>query len=288
MVSGSALEIIVLRENTSSRPDMLAGHGLAMLVRLPRGTFLLDTGDSAETWTNADALGVDLTEVDAVVLSHGHYDHTGGLPALIDRIGALHIIAHPAVFEPRWSARGGEHYIGPPLSAAELEATGSWLELSAEPVAVAPGVRTTGQVPRGAAPTQGEPHLMVERNGQRVEDDFVDDISVIVDAGDAVIVLTGCAHAGLINIVAHVTALMQRCPTTIIGGTHLAAAPEDQIAEIAADLYARGVRTLVPMHCTGERGFRMLRRYFTGEVAAAGTGSKITVGTDGSVTVGTI
>lgn len=287
MTAHRALEITVLRDNTASRPDVSAGHGLALLVRLPRGTFLLDTGDSDKTWTNADALGVDLTEVDAVVLSHGHYDHTDGLPALIDRIGALHIIAHPAVFEPRWSTRGGEHYIGPPLSAADLEELGCWVELSAAPVPVALGARTTGKVPRGAAPTQGEPHLMVERNGRRIEDDFADDISVIVDAGEVPIVLTGCAHAGLINIVEHVTTIEGRCPTTIIGGTHLAAAPEDAIAEIAADLYSRGVRTMVPMHCTGERGAKFLKQYFAGEVVTAGTGSVITVAADGSVTVGT-
>ncbi len=291
MASATALEITVLREDTTTRDDLSAGHGLSLLTRPRTGTFLLDTGESDETWANADALGVDLAQIDAVVLSHGHYDHTGGLPGLLERIGALHIIAHPAVFEPRWSEHGGHHPIGPPLTRAQVEATGSWLELSAEPIPVAPGVRTTGQVPRHAGPIPpvggGTPSLLVERDGRRIVDDFVDDISVIADVGAATVVLTGCAHAGLINIVARATELAGRCPVAIIGGTHLAWAPEDEVAAIAADLHQRGVRTLVPMHCTGERGAALLERHFSGEVLRAGTGSVITVAEDGSLTIRT-
>ena len=279
------LEITVLRDNVASRDDLSAGHGLALLVRPRLGAFLLDTGESDETWANADTLGLDLTQIDAVVLSHGHYDHTDGLPGLLERIGGLHIIAHPGVFEPRWSERGGEHEIGPPLARAELEATGSWLELSAEPIAVAPGVRTTGGVPRTAGPTMGASYLLVERDGRRVVDDFVDDISVVADVGAASVVLTGCAHAGLANIVARATELAGRCPAAIIGGTHLASALEDEIAAIAAELHERGVRTLVPMHCTGERGAALLERYFPGEVLRAGVGSVIEVAEDGSLTI---
>ncbi len=287
MAPATPLEVTVLRDNVAVRDDLSAGHGLSLLVRPRMGAFLLDTGESDETWANADALGVDLTQIDAVVLSHGHYDHTGGLPGLLERIGGLHIIAHPAAFEPRWSDRGGNHEIGPPLSREELQATGSWLELSAEPIAVAPGVRTTGRVPREHGPTQGAPHLLVERGGRRVVDDFVDDISVVAEVGAAVVVLTGCAHAGLVNIVARATELAGRCPAAIIGGTHLASAPEDEIAAIAAELHERGVRTLVPMHCTGERGAALLERHFAGEVLRVGVGSDIGVAEDGSLTIRT-
>ncbi len=282
------LEVVVLRDNVAARPDLAAGHGLALLVRRPMATFLLDTGESDETWATADALGVELAEITAVVLSHGHYDHTGGLPGLLGRLGGLRVIAHPAVFEPRWSTSGGDHASGPRLSREEREAAGSRLELSAEPIEVGPGVRTTGQVPRVAGETQGEPHLLVERDGERVPDDFADDISVIVDVGAASVLLTGCAHAGLVNIVERATEIAGRCPVAIIGGTHLASAAEERIAGIADDLHARGVRTLLPMHCSGERGAALLERHFEGDVLRAGVGSAVRSDSDGSLSIDVI
>lgn len=281
------LEVTVLRDNTAVRADLRAGHGFALLVRVPGGSFLLDTGDSDETWANADALGVDLAEVHVLVLSHGHYDHTGGLPGLIERHGGLRVIAHPLAFEPRWSTSGGIHPIGPPLTRAELEGAGARVECSTEPVEVLPGVHTTGEVPHVAGRGPSAPHLLAEHKGMCVPDDFADDLSVVVDMGEAAVALTGCAHAGLLNIIARAAEPAGRAPVAIIGGTHLAAESEDAIAAVADDLYRRGVRTLVPMHCTGERGATLLAQHFPGKVLRAGTGSIIAVENDGSLTTRT-
>jgi 7,8-dihydropterin-6-yl-methyl-4-(beta-D-ribofuranosyl)aminobenzene 5'-phosphate synthase len=95
---------------------------------------IFDTGDSAQTWANADALGADLREVMAVVLSHGHYDHTNGLPALLRRIGRSGGHRHPGIFERHMADRAAAvQYIGPPASREELEALGAIFRLSAEP-----------------------------------------------------------------------------------------------------------------------------------------------------------
>ena len=281
------LEVTVLRDNVAARADLRAGHGFALLACVPGGSFLLDTGDSDDTWTNADTLGVELTQVRALVLSHGHYDHTNGLPELMARLGDLRIIAHPAAFGLRWSTAGGMHPIGPPLTGAELEGMGGRVECSVDPVEVLPGVRTTGEVPPVAGPGPSAPHLLAERAGQRVPDDFADDLSVLVEVGAATVVLTGCAHAGLVNTAARAEELARRPPAAIIGGTHLASEPEGAIAAVADELYRQGVRTLVPMHCSGERGAALLARHFPGEVLRAGTGSIISVATDGSLTTRT-
>ncbi|MGD9497175.1 MAG: MBL fold metallo-hydrolase [Armatimonadota bacterium] len=283
MGASSPLEVIVLRDNTAARQGVRAGHGFALLARVPGGSFLLDSGDSDETWANAEALGVELGEVSALVLSHGHYDHTNGLPGLLERVQGLRVIAHPAVFEPRFSTRGGDHFIGPPLSRAAVEAAGARLVLSAQAVEVLPGVLTTGEVPRTCGATQGGPHLMVERGGRLMVDDFVDDMSVIVDVGEAAVLLTGCAHAGLPNIVERAFQLAGRCPAAIIGGTHLAAAPEAEIARVAKGLHGRGVRTLVPMHCSGERGQELLGRHSAAETLTVGVGSVLRSDAHGAI-----
>lgn len=284
----TVLEVTVLRDDRTVRADLRPGHGLSLLVSVPRGSFLLDTGDSDETWANADALGVDLTRVRALVLSHGHYDHTGGLRGLLRRVGAMRIVAHPAAFGPRWSTEGGLHSIGPPITLEELEAAGCEVETSTSPVEVLPGVLTTGEVPHVAGDGPVAPHLLAERNGLQVVDDFADDLSVLVDLGAAPVVLTGCAHAGLRNIAARAEELARRPPVAIMGGTHLAAEPEEAIAAVAGDLYKRGVRTLVPMHCTGERGAALLEKYFPGDVHRVGVGSIVSVEEDGSLTSRTV
>jgi 7,8-dihydropterin-6-yl-methyl-4-(beta-D-ribofuranosyl)aminobenzene 5'-phosphate synthase len=279
---------VVLRDNTVDRQGLCDGHGLAMLVRTQAGSIMFDTGDSAETWANADAMeAVDLSQVCCVVLSHGHYDHTNGLPALLERLGGLMVTAHPAVFEPRYADRpdGQREYIGPPASRQELEAMGAVFRLSAEAVPVAPRVITTGEVPRVSDIEPLSPYLLVERNGGIVEDDFVDDLSLIARLEEGDVLLTGCAHAGLVNIVARATELTGRCPVAIAGGTHLAAEDEDRIARVAAEIDARGVRQVVPMHCSGERGADLLEKHFAGETLRAGVGSTIVADRTGRISI---
>lgn len=285
MTLRSALEVLLLRDN-HARPGLGAGHGLSMLARTPAGTFLLDTGDSAETWVNADAMNVDLTEATAVVLSHGHYDHTNGLPTLLTRVGRLPVIAHPAVFEPRWSQRGTERvFIGPPADAEELEAMGAELQLSADPVTIIPGAQTTGEVPRGGGLAPQSPHLLVERGGEVIEDDFIDDISVIVSLDEGEVLLTGCAHAGLVNIVDRAIDVVGHCPRAIAGGTHLRDETQERIARVADELTARGVEQIVPLHCSGDRGAELMETHFAGETLRAGVGDTIVADEAGHIAI---
>jgi len=283
----NSLEVVVLRDNVAAREELLAGHGLALLVRSSAGTVALDTGDNDEAWDNADAMGIDLAEITCIVLSHGHYDHTGGLQGILQRLGGAMVTAHPGIFEPRFADRdGGQRVdIGLPAGREEFEALGAFFQLSADPTTVAPGLITTGEVPRVSDLVPHSPHLLVERDGQIQCDDFVDDMSLIVRLSSGDVLLTGCAHAGLINIVERATELAGRCPTAVAGGTHLARESEDDIAQVATELDARGVRQIVPMHCSGERGAELLEKHFAGETLRAGVGNTIVADETGTISV---
>jgi 7,8-dihydropterin-6-yl-methyl-4-(beta-D-ribofuranosyl)aminobenzene 5'-phosphate synthase len=258
-----------------------------MLLRTPSGRIVFDTGDSAQTWENAGAMGVDLSEVCCVALSHGHYDHTNGLPALLQRLGGLMVNAHPAVFEGRYADRedGSREYIGPPATREELRRLGAVFSLTRDPTPVAPGLITTGEVPRISDLAPRSPHLLVERGVRIIEDDFVDDLSLIAKLGEGDVLLTGCAHAGLVNIVAHAKDLTGRCPVAIAGGTHLAGESGERIQRVAEEIYAQGVRQIMPMHCSGERGKDLLETHFAGETLRAGVGSTIVADTGGRISV---
>ncbi len=285
MSETSELTISILRDNVA-REGLLAGHGLAMFVRTAVSGFLLDTGDSDETWDNADVLGVDPSEAQTLVLSHGHYDHTGGLAELLRRSGEMRIVAHPGVFEPHWAAdEGGRRYIGMPHTRSEFEAMGARFELSAKPVRIAEGVMTTGQIFQDASPLPAQTRLQVERDGQTVSDDFADDMSLAVTLPEACVVITGCAHAGVINIVQRCEELSGKPVRALIGGTHLMHSSEEQVREVAEELTRRGVRHIAPLHCTGDSGKQYLAKHFAGETLAAGTGDMIVVGADGTLTI---
>jgi 7,8-dihydropterin-6-yl-methyl-4-(beta-D-ribofuranosyl)aminobenzene 5'-phosphate synthase len=270
-----ALRISVLCEDSLSRRGLVGEHGLSMLVELPDARVLLDTGPSAATVRNARGMGVELAPLDAIVVSHGHYDHTGGLEAMLAELGGARVIAHPLAFGPRYALRGSgaPRYIGPPHTAEEYEGLGADLVLSAEPMQLGEGLWTTGEVPRGDGGGLGSEKLRVEHEGELVPDDFRDDVSLVARIGDGLVVLTGCGHVGVCSIVAHAQRLMDVEPVhALIGGTHLVAADEPGVRRTADRLHQMGVATIAPCHCTGRRALALLRKAFRGDVMEAATG----------------
>ncbi len=135
------VKITTLTENTAGRNGMMAEHGLSIFVEAGDRRILLDTGQTYTAVHNARALGVDLNEIDIVVLSHGHADHTGGLREVLrSRRGrGIDVVAHPSIWEPRWAVREGEEprYAGIPLVREEMEEMGARFHLATGPVQLA-------------------------------------------------------------------------------------------------------------------------------------------------------
>jgi len=279
----SRLQITILHDDECHTPGLRGGHGIAMLVQTPETTFLLDTAEGPEVWRNAEIMGADLSEVQCVVLSHGHYDHTGGLEQLLKITGRLPVIAHPGIFAPRYATKadGSRRYVGPQKTQEEYEALGAQFELSREPAAIGPGLCTSGEVPRRARPTPTQSQLVIERDGELVPDDFEDDLSVIVQLPQGTVILTGCAHAGLRNI-ARQCVRASGCEKirAIVGGTHLYASDEAEVREVARQLHLIALDQIVPLHCTGPEAKELLAKYFDGKTLLAGTGDTVVCGGD--------
>jgi len=284
----TSLRISVLRDNECHTPALKPGHGLALLVETPETTFLLDTGDSPETWENAEVMGCDLSKVQCVVLSHGHYDHTGGLEQLLELVGGLPIIAHPGVFVRRYAVEpdGTRREIGPQKTQAEYEALGAEFILSEDPLFIGPGLLTSGQVPRSARAAHREPRLMIEQDGELVPDPFDDDLSVVVQLPYGIIILTGCAHSGLRNI-ARQCVRASGCENVraFVGGTHLMGSEDVEVREVARQLHLIALDQIVPLHCTGRQGMTLLDKYFDGETLHAGTGDSVLCNGDAVLSV---
>jgi 7,8-dihydropterin-6-yl-methyl-4-(beta-D-ribofuranosyl)aminobenzene 5'-phosphate synthase len=283
-----ALRVTILKENTAVDPRVQAGHGLSLLVECGPTRLLLDTGPDATVVANARALGLALSPLAAIVLSHGHYDHTGGLAAVLAEVGPTRVVAHPRVFDQTYAQNGGEQarYIGPPLSQSEYEARGARFELSASPVRLAEDLITTREIPQEPAAVPADSRLLRQGPAGVVPDSFRDDLSLVALLPTCSVVITGCGHAGLLNILRQVQVVAPgRRPRVVMGGLHLGATSDDAVAALATEAYRRGVRTLLPCHCAGERATEVLRERFPGTVMPVGTGTEICVRQDGKPTI---
>jgi len=246
----SPVRLTVLVENRSARPDLGAEHGFAVLVESGGRAVLFDTGASDLVIRNARALGLDLSAVRAVALSHGHRDHTGGLSAVLGAArpeAGVHV--HPAALEPKFAVRPGS----PPREIGMGPAPGKGrLQVSAAPQELLPGVLWLGQVPRTTEyEDPGGPFFLDAGGG--VPDPLLDDTSLLISTGSGPVLLAGCAHAGIVNTLRHAAGLAGgKRFAAVLGGMHLGAASPERIARTVAGLRDFEVDLLGPAHCTGQ------------------------------------
>jgi 7,8-dihydropterin-6-yl-methyl-4-(beta-D-ribofuranosyl)aminobenzene 5'-phosphate synthase len=268
MIPTTGLTITTLSENTSSGRDLLGEWGLSMLVQAGGRKLLLDAGASDSIARNLDTLKADLGGVEAIVLSHGHYDHTGGLPAVLAKAGGreLPVVAHPDVWGQKYSKnrKTGEYrYAGMPYRQEELERLGARFRLSSTPAWFGEDIAASGEEPMATGFEAVAPNLFVKTEGGFIPDTMADDQSLYMRTEEGLVILLGCAHRGVVNIVGHARQLMgTERVHMVVGGTHLAWAPEEQLAQTIAALKDMKVQWLGVSHCTGLKAAARLAAEF--------------------------
>lgn len=274
-----SLRLTILCENTVGRPIAAIGeHGFACLIERGADTYLFDTGQGLGLLQNARALKKDLARVSTVVLSHGHYDHTGGLPDLLRLTGEIEVVAHPDIFSERyWAGLGPRRFIGIPYQRPYLENLGCRFRFTSSFTPLAPGLWVTGEIPRRHPLEKGDANMvMIEANGRETIDPLSDDLSLVIDAPRGLVVVLGCAHAGLINILHHVRAKTGREKIyAIVGGTHLMAASDALFEETVRALDEFGVEKIAAAHCTGLPRAAQLQARFGARFVFATVGTQL-------------
>jgi 7,8-dihydropterin-6-yl-methyl-4-(beta-D-ribofuranosyl)aminobenzene 5'-phosphate synthase len=273
------VRITTLSENTAGQTDLLAEWGLSILVEADDQRFLLDSGESISLAQNAESLGIDLKTIDKAVLSHGHFDHTGGLRSLLQKVQhPLEIVAHPDVWAAKYSRRKDrpERYVGLPFQRQELESLGARFNLSRDPVQLSAHVQTTGEIPMNTDFESIDSGLVVRGEKGWEPDPLKDDLALIVQSAAGLIVVLGCAHRGAINTLERVRAL---CPGQkiylVMGGAHLKDVSDEQIWMTVSALNEMGVMKLAVSHCTGPRAVQILSQTYGDNFLFNNTGSVI-------------
>ncbi len=273
------ISITTMSENTAGRGNLLAEWGLSILIETDTMNILLDTGQSVSASHNADILGVDLSKIDKVVLSHGHSDHTGGLRQILSKVRKkVEIIAHPDIWAAKYRHRQGQEdrYIGIPFQQEELESLGARFNLTTKSTEITDNIITTGEVPMVTDFEQIDSNLFVKEATGFKPDKLLDDQALIINTEQGLVVILGCAHRGIINTLYHAQQLTNvKQIHMVLGGCHLIDATEERIWLTIAALRELGVQRIGVSHCTGSPAAAIMAQEFGGSFFFNSTGTRI-------------
>ena len=248
------VSVTILVENTTPAANMIGEYGFACLVSVDGSNLLFDTGSNQALFHNSQALDIKLGEISDVVISHGHFDHTGALLALLNEYGDKRIYAHPRLLLPRYFSLNDGSYreIGSPNTRKQLEQAGAqfiWADTLTE---IIPGVYISGEIPKYYEFEDVGGDFRVEVDGQMEKDDLNDDMALIIDRPQGLIIISGCAHAGFLNTIEHASRLTGKTKIlAYIGGTHLMSASSSRLDQTVAALKSYDIDRLIVAHCTG-------------------------------------
>jgi 7,8-dihydropterin-6-yl-methyl-4-(beta-D-ribofuranosyl)aminobenzene 5'-phosphate synthase len=273
--------VTALVDNSVLGLDLLAEHGLAFCIRTGRHRLLFDTGQSDLVLKNARALEVGLEDLEAIVLSHGHHDHTGGLRPVGGCAPKARLYLHPAALKPKFAVDADDSDCESwPVGMAEADV--QFIHQSADsvvwttkPTEIVDGIFVTGEIPRRTNFEDTGGRFFVDE-GCNQPDPLMDDQALFFDTREGLVVIAGCAHAGVVNTVDYIRQISGGRPIcAIMGGLHLLNASETRMKLTLAAFRRWDVRRIAAGHCTGLAAVTQMWASFPGRCSDWATGSSM-------------
>lgn len=260
--------LTVVVDNRAPAP-LAAEHGFALQLATAERTILFDTGQDTALMTNMAQLGIDPRQIDTLVLSHGHYDHTGGVAWLLEHNPNLDIYLHSAVFQPRYSLDGESPAIVR-MGFAAMEAITrhpeSRVHWLTRPTRLTAAIGITGPIARANDFEDAGGPFFLDPEGQQA-DIIRDDVAVWLHTPAGLVIVLGCCHAGLINTLEYITTRTgEKRIALIIGGLHLLHSSGRRLERTVRELGRFAIRKIVACHCSGEQAVKYLADHLAAEV----------------------
>jgi len=281
MLDSKKLKLHTLCENSVDGSGVCAEWGYSILIETGDKTILLDTGTTGAAAENAVRMGIDLKTVDMIVLSHGHYDHTGGLPDVLKQIGKeTPIIAHPDMFGLKYGMNkktGKKRYAGMPYRKEMIESLGGRFEFTTKPFWISDDIATSGEEECTTTYETVSSTLTIKTENGYEQDTMTDDLTLFLRTDLGLVVLTGCAHRGIINILRHGIKQMETENLYMVaGGTHLVGADDEGVSKTIEDLRELNPEWIGVSHCTGFPAAARIFNAFPDNFFVNGAGTVIT------------
>ena len=238
------MKIVTLMENTACREDLCSEHGLSLYIETQNDKILFDAGQSAAFADNAEKMGIDLQKVDFAVLSHGHYDHGGGLRRFLEINGKAPVFVSEFAFEPHFGQNG---YIG----LDQTLQSDSRIRYMAAEALLGTGM-TLCRINTAPTDTAG---LLVEESGIQKPDDFRHEQYLLLEEAGKRVLISGCSHKGILNIMEAFR------PDVLVGGFHFMKITQEEKLEKAAKKLLTYDTVYYTGHCTGQRQYDCLKTY---------------------------
>lgn len=275
----SQLKLTILDENRVVNPKLIAEQGLSILVETRFHNILFDTGQTDAFLKNAKQLNLDLSSVKTVVLSHGHYDLTGGLEFLLQKHHPLDIVCHPNLFNKKYRMIDLQREeIGVPWEKKRLEEKGANFVLRTHPKEIFPGIWVSGEIPRLTDYEFIDETYQEKVLESYIHDEIHDEQALILETKKGLVILMGCGHAGPINTIKHAMRILhQEKIHAVVGGMHLHRAPDEKIKKIVKNLIRLNPDFVIPLHCCGFRTINQFFNHFKERVRLLNVGDSFTV-----------
>jgi len=275
------VNITVLVENRAGSIPVLGEWGVSFLLETDNHQILFDTGGDNALLHNVKALSVDLSKTDAIVISHGHVDHTGGIEKALANCNAVDFYIHPAAFQTRYWKRASQiQEMAFPISRQEVQQKVRSLYETKQPTVVCDGMMVTGEIPRRTEfeDTGLRGRVFLDR-GLKTPDSILDDQALFFRVPEGVAIVLGCGHAGVVNTIGYVCELLGVSKVyAVIGGTHLVGASAHRIQKTIDAIQKYDIQKIMLMHCTGIEAYIKLANAFPGRCSWPGSGTRIQFG----------
>ena len=258
-------KITILCENcVFGNIGAIAEHGWAVFIETNQGNFLFDTGQGKSIVNNAQYFNKDLSTIKGIIISHHHIDHTGGLLDVLEQIDKVKVYSHPGLFKNSYLIdKGKQRNVGIPFRREILESRGAQFKFNTSFREIAPGLMLSGEIPRLTEFEKGSKKFLLKTKEVYAQDLIFDDQTLIVNTEKGLIIILGCSHSGMINIINHIIDKTgQNHIRTIIGGTHLGPASEETKEKTIQALKKFDIEKIGVSHCTGlETSMRLFQEF---------------------------
>lgn len=267
------LRIVILVENTVFKSGLIAEHGIAYWIETDNVRILFDTGQGHALPHNITSLKIPIDKTDAVILSHGHYDHSGALEYAMQAADSSTVYVHPHAFHPKYSCRNDTYrFVGYPnkLDCLQKNERFIWTEHT---TAIHNTIFVTGEIPRQSSFEDVGGPFFNDPFGHE-PDRLMDDQAVYFLTQEGIVVLLGCAHAGVVNTLDFIfNQTGKKRFHAVIGGMHLCNANDDRLRKTIQALKEYEFDIIAPAHCTGEKAKSQLKQEFPGQFTSCSVGT---------------